>query len=410
MNTIFALIQKEKHHFERISRNAQRLVISFFMYGLGVPLITTFTNAFIWSNSHNFASVIVYNIGSWVTLPIMYFTNGVLLQFIPAPLLYTFGLILTASAPVIVIMFSLKGLISMFLVGIIFGMGWGFYWSNRTFYTLRNTEDLNRNYFYSLTFTIDIITGIVVPFIIGWVIVLGGNLSYRILAILLFITYLTAGLTTLKLSMDPSEHAHGIVTKIKGKWNLMRCISFFFGFQSGTNLVLPSLMILYLLGNEGILGTVSSFGALLSAFSIYQIGKIALTHHRIRIFALGVTVLVIATAMLALYPSNLGIVMYVVGTAITANFTWSSYNPMLMRLIDQYTPTKKQNRFKYIVDHEVFLNMGRITGVGIFFLLYSFSSKLLALRFTPVIITSFQVLVLFLLKKIVKQSDYQNNV
>jgi YQGE family putative transporter len=232
---------------------------------------------------------------------------------------------------------------------------------------------------------------------------LGGNLSYQILSVLLLFIYLASGITVLPLSMHPSEHAHGFLTLVKGKWNLMRLACYVFGFQSGINFILPSVLVLLLLGNEGILGSVNSLGALLSAIFIYQIGKRSLSHHRLYIFAFGVIILILGALAFALYPFSFGIVSYVVAVTIAVNFTWSSYSPMLMDVIDQYTSTKKQNRFKYIVDHELFLNLGRLTGVGMLSLLLFVFSRSFALRFIPIIIALFQILVVFLLNKIVKK-------
>jgi len=401
MNIILTSIQKERSYFERLSTNARRIVISYFLYGLGIPLISTFLSAFIWRSSHDFVSLIVYNAGTWIALPFIFFLNGFLLQYISTSFLYTTGLVLTAFATFILIIFSLHGYFALFILGLVFGVGFGFYWANRTFYTLRLTEDSNRNYFYSLTFTIDTITGIIVPFIVGWIIVFGGDLSYKILAVFLFITYLTAGLITIPLTMQASEHSHGILTKVKGKWNSMRLVTFLFGFQSGSNFIFPSLVVLYLLGNEGILGTVTSLGALFTAFVIYQIGKVSLTHHRISIFASGIGILILISIIFALFPTSIGAIIYVVGITLVVNLTLSAYTPILFNLIDQYTPSKKQNRFKYLVDHEFFLNLGRLSSMSIFFFLYLVSSKLFSLRFTPVIITTLQIVVVFLLSKVV---------
>lgn len=399
------MLQNEIRHFNRLSNNAKRLVISYFLYGLGIPLISTFLNAFIWRGSHDFVSLIVYNVGMWIALPFIFFLNGILLQYISTSFLYTAGLILTALATFLLIILSLQGYTALFILGLVFGVGFGFYWANRTFYTMRLTEDSNRNYFYSLTFTVDTITGIIVPFIVGWIIVFGGDLSYKILAVLLFGIYLTAGLVSIPLTMRRSEHAHGILAKVKGKWNTMRVVTFLFGFQSGSNFIFPSLVVLYLLGNEGVLGTVTSLGALFTALVIYQIGKVSLAHHRLYIFMLGVIILTLITIIFALYPASFGVIVYVVGITLVVNLTWAAYSPILMDVIDQYTPTKKQNRFKYLVDHEFFINLGRIGSTGIFLFLYFTTSKLFSLRFTPFVIATLQIIVVLLLRKIVGKRD-----
>jgi YQGE family putative transporter len=162
-------------------------------------------------------------------------------------------------------------------------------------------------------------------------------------------------------------------------------------------------LVLLLLGNEGILGSVNSLGALFSALIIYQIGKKSLSHHRLYVFAMGILLLIIGAGIFTYYPASFGVVAYVVGVTMAVNFTWSSYSPMLMGVIDQYTPTKKQNRFKYIVDHEIFLNLGRLTGVGMLFFFLIIFPRTQALRITPIIIALFQLVVLYLLGKIVKK-------
>lgn len=401
MNFINQVLKNEKSYFNKLNNQAKHLLISNFLYGLGVPLITSFTNAFIWKNSHEFASVAAYNIGNWIILPIIFFANGFLLQYIPSSLIFSLGLIFTALAPFFIIILGLKGLVAMFLAGIFFGIGWGFYWANRHLYTLHQTEDSNRNYFYSLSIAVDTMTGIVIPFVIGWFIVFGGTFAYQILAFLLLSIYIVAGLSIRSISVKPNEHEHGFLTKVKGKWNLFRLVFVLFGFQSGLNLVILSLMILYLLGNEGILGSINSLGAILSALILYQIGKVSLSHHRIHVFSFGITILTIGTILFVLFPYGWGVICYVIAAILTSNFTWSAYNPILMDMIDRYTPTQKQNRFKYLVDHEIFLNIGRVLGIGLFFFLYVSFSKLFALHFTPLIVTSLQIVVVVLLSKVI---------
>ena len=118
---------------------------------------------------------------------------------------------------------------------------------------------------------------------------------------------------------------------------------------------------------------------------------------------MGILLLIIGAGIFTYYPASFGVVAYVVGVTMAVNFTWSSYSPMLMGVIDQYTPTKKQNRFKYIVDHEIFLNLGRLTGVGMLFFFLIIFPRTQALRITPIIIALFQLVVLYLLGKIVKK-------
>jgi len=402
---IISYIRKEIGYFKKLHSDAQRLVLSFFLYGVGTPLVSTFINAFIWKNSHDFMSVVLYNIGNWVMLPAIFFINGYLLQFIKMPFLFGAGLFLTALAPFILIMFSVNGYWSIFAIGALFGIGYGLYWANRNFYILRATKSEDRNYFFSLTFAIDTLTNMITPFVIGWFIVFGQQFAYQILALALFFFYILAGIVVLPLTISPSEHSHGLLKNPKRKWKLIRFTTTGFCLQSGINYTLPSLIVLTLLGNEGILGTVSSLGSLLSAIVLYQIGKVALVHHRLHIFTVGVIILVMGALSFTFFPYGLGVIAYVVGTSISSNFNWIAYDSIVMDVVDEHTAFEKHNRYQYIFDNEVYINIGRIIGVGVFFIFYSLTSQMEALRFTPIFIAVTQIGALYLVRQIVVHKE-----
>jgi len=68
-----------------------------------------------------------------------------------------------------VVMMSLNelSLVGLGVAGLLMGMSFGLYWSNRDYLALSSTSDGNRNYYYGLETFFATNVGIVVPFAVG---------------------------------------------------------------------------------------------------------------------------------------------------------------------------------------------------------------------------------------------------
>ncbi|MBM3204469.1 hypothetical protein FJZ48_00605 [Candidatus Uhrbacteria bacterium] len=62
MNFLHAFIKKEWHDFQSLSPQGRRLLFAFFFMTIAFPMITTFTNTYLWRQSHDVVLVVLYNI------------------------------------------------------------------------------------------------------------------------------------------------------------------------------------------------------------------------------------------------------------------------------------------------------------------------------------------------------------
>ncbi len=400
MKKIFSFIKNEIKHFNRLDNDARRLVLSFFFYSLGFPILTVFMNAFIWRSSHDFVSVLLYNMGIWGIVPLIFFINGVLLRNVRIATLYIVGLVFSALIPFLMIFFSIFTRSDLFIFGLLAGIGSGFYYANRNFLSLHTTQSHSRDYFSSLTLSLLTLNGIIVPFIVGWLIVFSHGFGYQLVVIMLIGFFIISGLCIKDVPTQfPHLHACAL-SNPSSEWVKMRFITMLNGLQSSFNMFFPTVLILYLLGNEGILGTISSLASLLSALVVYSIGKKMLAHHRILLLSAGILFLIMGSIFFAFIYSSLGVVIYVTFFSVSSLCIWTSYSPIAMDCIDRNHGNDLNRRYSFIVDQELFLNIGRFIGAGIFLLPYFFITKDVAIRFSPLVIAVAQIGIIVLVKRL----------
>jgi hypothetical protein len=86
-----------------------------------------------------------------VALPLVGFlVNGWLLQLVSVKRLYSVGMLLSGVSMVVMMSLNELSLVGLGVAGLLMGMSFGLYWSNRDYLALSSTSDDNRNYYYGL--------------------------------------------------------------------------------------------------------------------------------------------------------------------------------------------------------------------------------------------------------------------
>ncbi len=382
---MFIRINKEIEHFQKLSESAQKLAVSYFLQGAAYPLVSTFINAFIWRQQQEPASVALYNLGNFIGLPLTFYINGLLLRKFKINQLYFIGAILTAISAALVIFYQQFSPIYYLIYGCIYGIGNGFYWANRNFLTLKETKSHERNYFIGLNFSVDTVTSIIIPFIIGWLIVLWSN-SYQMMIVLAFLMFLGAGLVVLKNHYASPVVPFIFVKNLTQRWTGVRFLTVVIGAAEGIFFFLPTLLILLKLGSEGILGTVNSIIAILSAALIYFYGRKAQIRHQKPIFLVNLIVGLFSSLIIAVYYTWLGVFIYTTISSLVVTFAWLTSDPMVMDITDAEVGQDEKKRYSMVFDRELFLNIGRWMSVLVFLIMLNKFSQEVAFRFMPILV------------------------
>ncbi|EKE13786.1 MAG: hypothetical protein ACD_12C00818G0002 [uncultured bacterium] len=160
-----------------------------------------------------------------------------------------------------------------------------------------------------------------------------------------------------------------------------------------------------MLGNEGILGTLTALASIFSAILIYAYGRKSESKNHRKYFTLSVIFGLLSSVILALYFNWITIIIYVLSNGLIINFIWLTAAPLIMNNIDVEIINNEEKRFSYILDGEIFLNIGRSASAVICLVLALLISDVTALRYGSLVLSFVQVLLFIYLDKFRKRTE-----
>ncbi len=321
------LLVRQLVAFHQLSHSAQRLLTSSLSYTIADLLSFTFAHAYLFTQTDSFYSVIFFNLGFYITLPIMFFANALLLKRFSVKTLFGVGLVgqgLVMSSLVFIPSLSLP---IIFLFGLFFGIPMSLYWANRNFLQVSEVPDNQRNYFSGIDSSFSEIMSVFVPFVAGWFIALSAQFgwlpktaAYQVI-MLLGALFFTLSALTLRKTHVTTPIIHSVsLRRVSKDWQIMRWFIFFAGIQLAINSILPEMFILRYVGDEGALGTLKAFFSIVVAIGLYWIGKRAKASDRYRILFLSVTPLILGATMLLINFSAVTVTIFLLLQAVAGGF------------------------------------------------------------------------------------------
>lgn len=409
-------IKGEIRFFNEMPRDMRILLLTNLIYALVLPVIEIFVSAYIMRSLNSSTAVILYQMTVFTGIPITFILNGFLLRRFSVKGLYSLGMILSGIS--ISAMMFLDD-ITMFEVGVsglLMGISYGFFWSNRDFLAIETTEDSNRNYYYGLETFFYTITGITVPAAIGSLFVINANTHlfgedptsvYRVITMAVFLLTVISSIVIHRGDFKNPKVDRIIYFKFNQLWRKLLVLSSLKGLTQGYLVTVPAILILRLVGEEGALSSVQSISGVVTAIVLYILGRISKPQHRIYIFSLGYVIFFIGALTHGLLFSSFGVIVFIMCKVLYQPLHDIAYFPIQMKVINYLSDLTHRSEFSYIVNHEFGLYVGRFLGLTLFIVLDYFISESFAIRYSIVVIGIIQMLSIPLAKKIIQESKHE---
>ena len=399
----------EYRHFLSYPRDLRVLLITNLVYGLVMPVIEMFIGAYVMRKSDDVKMVVIYQLAVYTGIPFTFLVNGWLLQFVGVKRLYSVGMLLSGVSMVVMMSLHELGLVGLGVTGLLMGMSFGLYWSNRDFLALSSTSDGNRNYYYGLETFFATNVGIVVPFavgaFIGWY---GGEAAgevsraYQVVTAVVFIITIAASVIVHQGQFKNPPRTPFLYFRFHWIWNRMQMLAILKGLAQGYIVTAPAMLIMTHVGKEGSLGTILSAGSLLSAILLYILGRTTKPKHRIYLFAVGLSLFALGALANGILFNKLGVLLFMVLLVLGRPLADIAYFTIQLLVIDTVSAIEKRNQYAYIFVQEFGFYLGRFAGCGLFILLATQVSNTFALRFALLIVAGLQLLSVFVARRILK--------
>ncbi|OGK16912.1 hypothetical protein A3H80_02590 [Candidatus Roizmanbacteria bacterium RIFCSPLOWO2_02_FULL_37_19] len=411
MNLLRKAITTEFSHFKSLPVHAQKLIVSYSLYKIAYPFLAIFINAFLYRQTGRFSTIALYSIGTFIGLPLGFYINGILLKKFTANKLFLMSSVAQGISIIPLIFLQKTTTPFVFFFGLLFGVFFGLWWSNRHYFSLNSMPDENRNYFEGVSSSISTLINIIIPALIGWFIVAGSysqsytpEQAYKILIIIATIILFFAGyhIRSVKIARDPIQL---LLKNVTDRWKKVRAMGFFTGLKSGVFFYAPALVVLSLIGDEGALGFVLSLSAVLAALITYSIGRKSTTHHRLLITILGFIILTSGSVILNINFALWGALIFMILDTIADSMEQLAFLPIMYQSIEKDNTDNKGHNYARICDLEVFLNAGRVMGALLFIYIASLTSQMISLKVNLLIAAIFQLISIVFLYKLLNHPE-----
>lgn len=396
--------------FASYPRDMRVLLITNAIYSLVMPVIELFIGAYVMRNSQDVKLVVAYQLAVYTGIPITFLVNGWLLKHIPIRQLYVLGMLMSGVSMTVMMSLGHLTLGGLIAAGILMGMSFGFYWSNRDFLALSSTNDANRNYYYGFETFCATNSSIAVPFVVGAFIAavadhhwLGGaDSAYQIVTGVVFLLAILASAVILRGNFENPPKTRFIYFRYDPLWYKMLLLAILKGIVAGYIVTAPAMLIMKLVGGEGTLGTILSLGGILSAILLYIVGRTTTPAHRVAIIAVGAVLFAAATIPNAVLFDKTGVYLFMGLMLIARPLQDIAYFTIQMLVIDTVAELEKRNKYAYIFNQEFGFFLGRLLGCGFFILLAWKVSDTFALRYALLFIGAIQLLSIVIAKTLIK--------
>jgi len=414
MNKIRKFFHKELEYLRDLTADQRNLLTSVFYYCLAVPMITTFSNTYLWRQSKDPIILALFNIGFFAGLPIGFLINGFLLRKHKPIYMYALGCVLQGIVPVILVLSGTQGSNFALGLGVALGVAGGFYWGNRNLLTSEITVGAMRYKYLSLESIVGLGCAIIAPLITGWFLVMGERTgwyslesAYRISAAAGFLLLLLAAKQVFKIQHVSLKIQRIFIPAANRMWNQMRAFEFVNGLTNGIEAALLLVAVLVFLQNESSIGTLQAVTSILAALGMYLLGKRVKHRDHVTILGLWSAITLVGKVMFAWSFSFFGAIALHTISGFANSFRWASTNAVMFETVDAQSAAYKESvRFAYLMDREFALNFGRVAALLLFIAAY-FRWPILTLRYGLFATLFSQAILILLTAKLTKHISHK---
>lgn len=398
------------------SRSAKILILTNLIYAFVLPVIDIFVASYIMRNSNDPSKVMMYQLAIYTGIPITFFINGYLLNKINIKKLFSLGMLLSGVSMVYMMSLDEISYFGLISAGLIMGMSFGLYWSNRDYLVLATTSDKTRNFYYGLDTFFYTLTAVIVPVIIGWYLMNGNgssnegvNSGYKVVTAAVFIFTILASIVFHFGTYEKPRSEKFLFFKFHKLWNKMLQMALLKGLAQGFIVTAPAMLMMKFFHSEGALGTAQSVGAIIAAVIMLILGKFSKPKHRLVIFSIGLICFFLASFFNSLMFNSTGVIIFIFLLLIARPILDIAYFPIQLKVIDLLSSIENRNEFAYILNHEFGLYVGRFIGAGTFLGIAYFGDVDMALRYALLIIAALQLLAILIAKQLLEQQNKLEN-
>ncbi|MBS8264914.1 MFS transporter [Mesobacillus boroniphilus] len=388
-----------------LTKDLALLLIIGGLYSLSIALSNTFVNIYLWKQSGELADLAMYNLSIVVAQPLTFILAGRWAKKVDRVIVLRIGVIFLALFYVTVLFVGTKASDFLLLLGVLLGIGYGFYWLAYNVLTFEITEPETRDFFNGFLGILGSVGGMIGPVAAGFIISRLEKLTgYTVVFGLSLGLFSIAVLLSFFLKRRPANGKYWfrrIITERKNdkNWRMVTNAHFFQGLREGVFVFIVSVFVFIATDSEMALGTYGLINSGISFLAYYFVSRMLKKEYRKKAILVGGMLLFIAIFLIVFQVSYFRLLLYAALIAVAYPLLLVPYASMTYDVIGRGWKAAEM-RIEYIVVRELFLNLGRIASILLFLASIHLFNEERAIPVLLVLLGSGHTLIYFFIRKI----------
>lgn len=343
-------------------RDAKALLLVSALFTFAMGLSNIFVNVFFWRQTSSFNVIILYNLTHYFVIPIMFIIGGILAKKKNGIWSLRLGLLSYAIFYVLILLIGNKGAGYIYLLGVVHGIGSGFYWLAFNTLSFDFTDVTNRDTFNGYNGSCAGIAAAASPMASGYIISLFSDATgYRIvfgITLAIFIILVLISLTLKCRDYGGRLNYKKAFGRNCEEWGTVRLATALWGVRDVIIVFVVNILIIETTNSELSLGELTLLASLVSSVSYVLVQRIIKPPKRRLSILIGAVGAFIAVVGLAVQVKYTTLLMFMIMDAFFLPFyliqlSSSTYN-VINRAHDE------DMRIEYMINKDIVLNAGRI--------------------------------------------------
>ncbi|GGD48962.1 MFS transporter [Paenibacillus nasutitermitis] len=359
---------------QALDRQAMLLLAVQGLIAVATALSGTFLPIYLWKVSKSFALIGWFNFTLYTVSGLTFWIAGKWVKEHNKMNSLRLGIMMSGVFYFIILLLGSKAVTYAIPLGILGGLGQGFFWLAYNVVYFEITEPGNRDRFNGWTGLIGSGTGIAVPWISGFIITAfhgerGYSIIYTASAIIFGIAMVLSFWLKKREATGRYDWFYGFrqLRNSKDPWRRIALATAAQGIRDGVFMFLIGLLIYMATNNEQKLGSFSLVTSVLALISFWAIGKFLRPNLRSRAMLIGAVAVTIAIFPLFWSLTYRTMLTFGIGTAIFMPLFIIPMTSIVFDLIGRNEESAKR-REELVVLREASLTVGRIIGITAYLL------------------------------------------
>ncbi|MFC7441355.1 MFS transporter [Laceyella putida] len=394
------------NQLSKLDRSSWLLLLENGLFAVASSLSGMFVNVFLWKIKKDWTMISWFNLIHFVAAALTFILAGWMVKRVDRVVSIRLGVAILSLFYLAVWLLGKNAVTYVYLLGVVLGLGAGFFWLAYNVLYFEITERNTRDIFNGANGLFTSVAGIAAPFISGLLIrYMGQTKGYHFIFGLSLVIFLAAVVVSF---LFKSRSARGnfqlvrvlsLIRKREAHWRWVSYAMIAQGLREGVFAFLIGLLVYVTTKDEFTLGSFFTVGSIVSMISYFVVGKIMKPRSRNTFILIGALMMGMAVLPFVFQISSWTMWVLGVGAALFYPFYMT---PLTSTVFDVIGETKQSAalRVEYVVMRELMLNIGRVTGILLFIIWVSQMTDVSQLRWFMLMIGFAPVLTWVAIRKV----------